>query len=81
MINPAKRFPYDKLSIDERILLVEDIWDSIVAEEESVPLTDSQRELLDERLAKYEANPDDVLTWDEVMQEVRARLAKSRSER
>jgi len=31
-----------ELSLSERILLVEDIWDSIAAVPESVPLTDSQ---------------------------------------
>jgi putative addiction module component (TIGR02574 family) len=42
------------LSLEERLKLVEDLWDSIAAEEADIPLTDAQRRLLDERLNEYE---------------------------
>ena len=42
---------YKSLSIAERILLVEEIWDSI-AEEASIKLTSGQIKLLDEREAE-----------------------------
>ena len=34
-----------ELSVSERIILVEDIWDSIASVPESIPLTDKQREI------------------------------------
>jgi putative addiction module component (TIGR02574 family) len=55
-----------QLSISERIQLVEDIWDSIAAVPEAVPLTDAQREELDRRLAAYHKNPQSGTLWDEV---------------
>jgi putative addiction module component (TIGR02574 family) len=55
-----------KLSVSERIQLVEDIWDSIAADSESFPLTDEQRDELDRRLDDLEANPDGGIPWDEV---------------
>ena len=42
-----------ELSVTERILLVEDIWDSVSAAPESISLTDKQREELDHRLQTY----------------------------
>ena len=44
------------LSIGERIRLVEDIWDSIAADQAALPLTDEQRAELDRRLDAYESD-------------------------
>ncbi len=60
----------DRLSIAERILLVEDIWDSIAASPEEVPLTDAQRAELDRRLAAYEADPQAGSSWEDVEAEL-----------
>lgn len=63
-------FPYHALSVEERLLLVEDIWDSIAAEQESAPLTEAQREELARRLAKHDADPSRTVNWDEVKQRI-----------
>lgn len=63
-----------KLSVSERIQLVEDIWDSIAAEGDALPLTVEQRAELDRRLADAEANPGVGTPWSEV----KARLLGSR---
>jgi len=63
-----------KLSVAERIELVEDIWDSIAATPDLLPVTDAQRQALDRRLADYRDHPDDVRAW----QEVRSSLTKKR---
>ena len=44
------------LSIGERMRLVEDIWDSIAADQALLPLTDAQRAELDRRLKAYESD-------------------------
>ena len=61
-----KSLGIDQLSVTERILLVEEIWDSIAATPEQVPLTKAQATELDRRLAAYEAEPHAGSTWDEV---------------
>ncbi|HEX2091912.1 MAG TPA: addiction module protein [Longimicrobiaceae bacterium] len=66
-----------KLSVAERIQLVEDIWDSIAAEPDSVSLTEEQRQELDRRLADQQANPGVGRPWAEV----RARLLELDSAR
>jgi putative addiction module component (TIGR02574 family) len=53
-----------KLSVAERILLAENIWDSIAAEQDSVPVTEAQKEELDRRLAAMEASPDEGVPWE-----------------
>lgn len=63
-----------KLSVSERIQLVEDIWDSIAADPETLPLTDEQRAELDARIDDAEANPGAGQPWSEV----RDRLLGSR---
>ena len=41
------------LSISERIQLVEDIWDTIIAKADSVELTEEEKKIIDARLEKY----------------------------
>jgi putative addiction module component (TIGR02574 family) len=62
--------------VDERIQLVEDIWDSVAedAGAASLPLTEPQRRELDERLADAEAHPGKGASWITV----KARLLGSR---
>ena len=55
-----------EMSVAERIQLVEDIWDSIAAVPESIPLTDDERQELDRRLEAYAQNPDEGISWYEL---------------
>jgi putative addiction module component (TIGR02574 family) len=55
-----------KLSVAERIMLVEAIWDSIAAEQEPLELTEAQTRELDRRLDAYRASPEDGASWEEV---------------
>jgi len=54
------------LSIEERIRLVQAIWDSIAAEQAYPNLTETQKRELDHRIDDYEINPDNVMTWEEI---------------
>ncbi len=55
-----------KLSVAERIQLVEDLWDSIAADPESLPLTEAQKAELDRRLEEHHADPDSAIPWEAV---------------
>ena len=55
-----------KLSVAERIELVEAIWDSIADAPGSLPVTAAQKRELDRRLAEYQENPSAGRTWEEV---------------
>jgi putative addiction module component (TIGR02574 family) len=66
MSSLMKALGIDRLSVDDRLALVQEIWDSIAATPEQVPLTEAEKELLDRRLADLDANPNNVLTWEEI---------------
>lgn len=66
----------DRLPVEERLALAEDIWDSIAADSAALPPTDAQRAELDRRLAEHEANPDDVIPWEEVRDSIAERLKR-----
>lgn len=42
------------LTVSERIILAEALWDSVIAEEAGIDVTAPQREELDRRLAAFE---------------------------
>ena len=54
----------DKLQLEDRLALVQEIWDGI-AETEAVALTLEQRDELERRIDADDADPADVLSWDE----------------
>lgn len=70
MATDMRSLGIDHLSLAERILLVEEIRDSIAAEAEEFPVTAAQKQDLERRLASHLANPKAGSRWDEV----RARL-------
>ena len=62
-----------RLSASEKILLVEDIWDSIAADESSVPIPRSHVAELEERLSRYTSTPGDLLSMDELSTKINSR--------
>ena len=61
-----------KLSLAERIQLLEDVWDSIAEETNAWELTPELQAELDQRLNDLETNPSGNVTWDEVKAGLRA---------
>jgi len=71
-----KSLGIDRLSVEERLALVEELWDSIAKDCTSVPLTDAQRTELDRRLTEHEAHPQNVVSWEEVKASITERLKR-----
>jgi putative addiction module component (TIGR02574 family) len=63
-----------KLPLDERIRLVEDLWDSIAADQSLLPLTAEQRAELDRRLDAYESDGNAGRVASDVIADIRKRL-------
>jgi putative addiction module component (TIGR02574 family) len=61
------------LTIDDRIWLVQAIWDSISAEPRQFDLTEAQRQELLCRLAAHKVNPQAVVSWDSVKSQALSR--------
>jgi putative addiction module component (TIGR02574 family) len=62
-----------QLSTPEKILLVEDLWDSIASDESSVPVSQSHKEELDRRLQSYESTPGNLLSLEELQGRIESR--------
>jgi putative addiction module component (TIGR02574 family) len=63
-----------KLPIADRIRLVEDIWDSIAADQLALDLTEAQKSELDNRLDAFEKDGEIGREASEVIAEIRSRL-------
>jgi putative addiction module component (TIGR02574 family) len=62
----------DRLSREERLSLVQQIWDSVAAEGGSL-LTDAHRRELERRADEDDADPDGGIPWEDVKARARAR--------
>ncbi len=71
-----KSLGIDRLPVEERLALVEEIWNSIAADSGAVPLTDAQRIELEKRIAEDDAHPQDVTPWGQVEASTLFRLGK-----
>lgn len=63
-----------KLPVDERIKLVEELWDSIACDQKALPLTDEQKAELDRRLDAYDADGNRGRLATESITEIRRKL-------
>ncbi|HLK60567.1 MAG TPA: addiction module protein [Chthonomonadaceae bacterium] len=63
----------ERLSIAERIQLVEDIWDSIASAPEELPIPQAQRDELDRRLQAHHDNPQEGDSWKIVQSRIKSK--------
>ena len=63
----------DQLSTPEKILLVEELWDSIVTDESNVPVPESHKSELNKRFDTYLANPGNLLSLEELQERIDTR--------
>jgi putative addiction module component (TIGR02574 family) len=62
---------FRKLSVNERIQLVEDIWDSIAVESpDAIKLTPAQSAEIQRRLDAHDADPASAVAWEQVRTEL-----------
>lgn len=62
------------LPVEVRLDLVEELWDSIAVDQNALPLTEEQRQVLDQRLDAYEIDGNPGRPADEVLADIRKRL-------
>lgn len=62
------------LPVDERIQLVEDLWDSIAVDQGSLPLTPAQKTELDKRLLAFELDKKPGRLAADAIKDIRSRL-------
>ncbi|MFO0798055.1 MAG: addiction module protein [Gemmataceae bacterium] len=64
----------DKLSVPDRLRLIGEIWDTLEpADHGQVQLSEAHWREIEDRLADIDANPDDGLSLEETMAQLRAK--------
>lgn len=63
-----------KLSIAERILMVEAIWDSIPQQNDSIEISAETKKLLDERIEAHRLNKNEGSSWSDVKNRIKKQL-------
>ena len=65
---------FEELPLRDHIEYVQNLWDFIAQSGEELPLPESHKKVLDERLAAYEADPDQGKPWEEVREQILRKL-------
>ncbi len=60
-----------RLSPRERLRLIEQLWESLTATPEAIPLTEAQRAELDRRLDDLDREGPVGIPWEEVLDRIR----------
>ena len=62
-----------RLSTPEKILLLEDLWESIASEDSDVPVPESHKEELDRRLERHINSPGELLSLEQLQARIKGR--------
>lgn len=65
---------FDELPVEEKLDYVQSLWDRIAARPDTVPVPDWHLAVIDERLNESRAKPGASRSWDELREELRAKL-------
>lgn len=61
---------FRKLPTEKKVRLAQALWDDVAEEAAHLPLSEAHRQLLDERLAQHEAQPEDVEPREKVCDDI-----------
>jgi putative addiction module component (TIGR02574 family) len=73
MSNDPKHLDYSHLSVPERILLAQELWESVYDQVAEIPITQAEQQELERRWALYESGEMTTSTWPEVKQRLLAK--------
>jgi putative addiction module component (TIGR02574 family) len=69
-MKPTEIPEINKLSVPEKILFMEDLWDSITINESEIPIPESHKEELDRRYKTQLKSPGELLTLKELQKRI-----------
>jgi putative addiction module component (TIGR02574 family) len=70
---------FHDLSLDEKLDYVQSLWDQLSAKPDDIPVPDWHRQILDERLAADQANPQEARSWEAIRDGLLQRLHDRRT--
>ncbi len=68
MVYPA--IDIDRLTVGERLELIEQVWESLRRGTGALPLSDAERAVIEARRAEHRADPGAALPWETVRAEL-----------
>lgn len=63
-------------SVENRLELIDQIWDGLLNQGHEPGLTEEQKNEIDRRLAEDDAAPDEMVSWEEVRSEALRRAGR-----
>jgi putative addiction module component (TIGR02574 family) len=69
--NAAAELLKTPLTVQQRLELIGELWDSIPDSIDALPIPQWHRDELDKRLAAADANPQAAIPWEEIRQRLR----------
>jgi putative addiction module component (TIGR02574 family) len=70
MGDPINREIYDRMSVPDKIRLVQDIWDDIARKPDQVEVSRAQVEEAERRLEEHLKNPGEAIAWEEARRRI-----------
>lgn len=64
MVYPA--IDLERLTVGERLELIEQVWDSLRRGAPMLPLNEAERAVIEARRAEHRQSPDTAVSWDSV---------------
>lgn len=71
---------FDDLSAEEKVDYVQSLWDRIVEHPENVQVPTWHQQVIAERLAAHSSDTESARPWNEVREEIAAKLKDNRKE-
>jgi len=68
---------FDAATKEQRIAFVQELWDRIAEDPQRLPMPPEHRQLLEERLGEYRANPSSGRPWSEVREQLLAKFRRA----
>jgi putative addiction module component (TIGR02574 family) len=62
-----------RLPPEERLRLIEEVWDSLAAAQDTAPVTPAEMEELERRRKRYTSDPASLIDWHELKAQIRRR--------
>ena len=73
-LDPSIISKIKKLSLQDRLSIVEDIWGSILLSNEDLPISEKRKTDLDKRYQDYQNNPQKGASWEDVKKRIESKI-------
>jgi len=71
----AKALPLDRMTLGEKLMTMEALWDDLCRDEEQIPVQDWHKQILDERQRQIDSGDARFVDWEEAKARIRARIS------